>query len=330
MSDRKKDHINLAFQSRIEKGKADNRFDYEPMLSAHPRQLPQPFSFAGKTMRLPVWVSSMTGGTALAGNINRNLAQACREFGMGMGLGSCRVLLDDASHLADFDVRRILGDEQPLYANLGICQLEKLLTGHQLHRIDQMVEMLRADGLIIHVNPLQEAFQPEGDRLLHSPIELIEWFLKETKLRIIVKEVGQGMGPQSLAKLMALPIEAIEFGALGGTNFSLLEMLRHDETVASAMEPFAHIGHTADEMLCTINALVAENSAVRCKQLIISGGITSVLHGHHLVKLSQTPAVFGMGAMFLKHATSGYDTLRQYVEQLQYGWMLAEAFLKRR
>ena len=158
MSDRKKDHLKLAFQSRIEKTGADSRFDYEPMLSAHPNHPPEPFAFAGKTMRLPVWVSSMTGGTDLAGTINRNLAQACREFGMGMGLGSCRILLDDAAHLADFDVRHILGDEQPLYANLGICQLEKLMLNHQLHRVDELVAMLNADGIIIHVNPLQEAF----------------------------------------------------------------------------------------------------------------------------------------------------------------------------
>lgn len=330
MSDRKKDHLKLAFQSRIEKAGADSRFDYEPMLSAHPNHPPEPFAFAGKTMRLPVWVSSMTGGTDLAGTINRNLAQACREFGMGMGLGSCRILLDDAAHLADFDVRHILGDEQPLYANLGICQLEKLMLDRQLHRVDELVAMLNADGIIIHVNPLQEAFQPEGDRLTLPPIELIERFLNETSLRVIVKEVGQGMGPESLARLMALPLEAVEFGALGGTNFSMLEMLRHDEAFASAMEPFANVGHTADEMLHATNAIVAENSGIRCHQLIISGGITSVLHGHHLVKQSRIPAVFGMGAMFLKHATTDYATLRRYVERLQYGWMLAEAFLRRR
>lgn len=329
MKDRKKDHIKLAFQSRVDNHQADKRFNYEPMLSAHPQSAPQPFAFAGKTMRLPLWVSSMTGGTQLAGIINRNLAQACREFGMGLGLGSCRILLDDTTHLKDFDVRHIIGDEQPLYANLGICQLEKMLVGNQTSRITQLVEQLKADGIIIHVNPLQEAFQPEGDRLTHSPIDLIEWFLSETSLRVIVKEVGQGMGPQSLARLMALPIEAIEFGALGGTNFSLLEMLRHDEAFASAMQPFASVGHSADEMLHTINGLVAENAAIRCQQLIISGGITSVLHGHHLVKTSKTLAVFGMGAMFLKHATDDYANLQTYVKRLEYGWMLAEAFLKR-
>jgi isopentenyl-diphosphate Delta-isomerase len=330
MSDRKKDHINLAFQSRIDQSKGDRRFDYEPMLSAHPHEKPKLFGFAGKFMRLPLWVSSMTGGTQLAGAINHNLARACAEFGMGMGLGSCRMLLDGDTHLKDFDVRHIIGDEQPLFANLGICQLEKLLLSNQSHRVTELVGKLKADGIIIHVNPLQEAFQPEGDRLAHAPIDLIEWFLRETSLRVVVKEVGQGMGPQSLARLMMLPIEAIEFGALGGTNFSLLEMMRHDEAFAEAMQPFASVGHTADDMLHNVNAFVAENSGVRCHQLIISGGITSVLHGHHLVKSSKIPAVFGMGAMFLKYAMDDYQALQTYVKRLEYGWMLAESYLRRK
>ena len=99
---RKKDHIDLAFKSQVESGALDRRFNYEPALAAHPEpgSIP-PLRFLGKTLHTPIWVSSMTGGTGHARTINRNLARACAEFGMGMGLGSCRQLLyPDGYHRA--------------------------------------------------------------------------------------------------------------------------------------------------------------------------------------------------------------------------------------
>jgi len=115
---RKRDHIELAFQSQINEGLLDKRFYYEPLLAGHPKHGSYPsFQFLGKTMRVPLWVSSMTGGTQLAHTINHNLARACREFGMGMGLGSCRSLLYTDDTLADFNVRKIIGDDLPLFAN---------------------------------------------------------------------------------------------------------------------------------------------------------------------------------------------------------------------
>ena len=173
MEDRKKDHIELAFQSQTLLHSLDKRFDYEPMLAAHPHGVMPPISFLGKQMKVPLWVSSMTGGTRLASTVNRNLAQACHEFGMGMGLGSCRILLDDATHFVDFDQRDTIGDDLPFYANLGICQIEQLIEMNQVDKIIALVDRLRANGLIIHVNPMQEWFQPEGDILRSAPLEKI-------------------------------------------------------------------------------------------------------------------------------------------------------------
>jgi len=328
MEDRKKEHLQLAFASRIDARDADTGFDYEPLLSAHPIGELQPFAFAGKSMRLPVWVSSLTGGSERSGVINRRLAAVCGEFGMGMGLGSCRILLDDERFLPDFDVRTFMGDEVPLYANLGICQLEKMLQSQRFSEIEQLVTLLRADGVIIHINPLQEAFQPEGDRLELAPVDILDEFLKQTTLRVIVKEVGQGMGPASLRRLLQMPIQAIEFGALGGTNFSRLEMLRDGDVLREIFDSFAHVGHSPDEMLACVNGLIVDNAATRFPELIISGGITSPLHGYRLVRTSVLPAVYGMGARFLKFADQGEAPLRDFVSALQKSWMLADAFLK--
>jgi isopentenyl-diphosphate Delta-isomerase len=327
MEDRKKAHIDLAFKSRVIAGEADGRFNYEPLLAAHPSGTTPKFAFAGKTMRLPVWVSSMTGGTALAGQINRNLAQACAEFGLGMGLGSCRILLDDNKYLSDFDVRHILGQEAPFYANIGIAQLEALIDKGASDKIDELVHKLKADGIIIHVNPLQEAFQPEGDVFLKPPIETIRQFLETSKTRVIVKEVGQGMGPESLKQLMKLPIEAIEFGALGGTNFTKLELSRQDATGVSILNHFGKVGHTAEEMTAMLNNLVESEPELKCNQVIISGGIRNILDGYYLINTSALPSVFGMGSAFLEHATEDYESLRTFVQQIEKSLSLAERFL---
>ncbi|NTV84971.1 MAG: isopentenyl-diphosphate delta-isomerase, partial [Bacteroidales bacterium] len=162
MTDRKKDHIELAFNAKTGKEEIDRRFFYEPMMAKHPAAGLAPFTFLGKTLRAPIWVSSMTGGTKLAGHINHNLAKVCREFGLGMGLGSCRPILDNEEHFEDFDMRGIIGDDLPFYANLGIAQLEEMVLKDDISPVNRLIERLRADGLIIHVNPLQEWLQPEG------------------------------------------------------------------------------------------------------------------------------------------------------------------------
>ena len=328
MSDRKKDHINQAFQARVEKDEADKRFNYEPLLSAHPVEKLTPFSFAGKTMQLPLWISSMTGGTPQAGAINRNLARACNEFGLGMGVGSCRALLRNNQHLDDFNLRPIIGQDSPFYANLGIAQLEHLIEEKAVDKISKLIDLLQADGIIIHINPLQEAFQPEGEVFKRPPLDTIEEFLEITNTRVIIKEVGQGMGPESIERLLQLPIEAIEFGALGGTNFTLLELLRSKSDDLTASEAFGKIGHTAEEMTQMINEIVSKSNTYKCKQLIISGGITHILDGYYLQQLSKLTSVIGMGSALLKFASGEYEELQRYLKQVERSYQLALAYLK--
>lgn len=327
---RKRDHIELAFRSKVEEAQLDRRFHYEPLLAAHPepRSLP-PFPFLGKTLRVPLWVSSMTGGTDWARTINTNLARACREFGMGMGLGSCRSLLYSNDTLSDFDVRLLIGEEQPLYANLGIAQLEQLIEHGELERITGLVAKLRADGLIIHVNPLQEWLQPEGDRFKQPPLETIVQVLEALpSLSVIVKEVGQGMGPQSLRALLKLPLAAIDFAAGGGVNFALLELLRSDPALLEAYQPLAQVGHSAEEMADMCNQLLDELGPERqCGQLIISGGIRDFLDGYYLTRKVKLPAVYGKASGFLRHARGDYEELRRYVDTQVRGLEIANAYL---
>jgi isopentenyl-diphosphate Delta-isomerase len=324
---RKSDHITLALKSRVHQTAFDARFDYEPLFHAHPSPSDFPaIEFLGKQFRLPIWVSSMTGGTEKAGKINHRLARVCNEFGMGMGLGSCRQLLYSHDHLADFDVRSLIGD-QPLYANLGIAQLETLFAEGAEKKITELMHVLQADGLIIHVNPLQEALQPEGDAYLLPPIQTIERVLDQVKVPLIVKEVGQGFGPKSLEALLRLPLDAIEFAAGGGTNFALLELLRSDQIHLDLLSPLAQIGHTAPDMVQMTNSL-SKQLGPDCltKQIIISGGIQTWLDGYHLMKSSNLSAIYGQASAFLPYALESYDQLRAAVAVQAKGLALAHAY----
>jgi len=327
VSDRKLEHIKLALDSQTKLEEQDLRFNYEPLLSAHPQNMDLSILFLGKTMQTPIWVSSMTGGTGVAKTINRNIARACREFGMGMGLGSCRKILFDKTHWADFNFRDEIGD-QPFWANLGVAQVEELLASNNIQAVIDLVGELRADGLMVHVNPLQEWFQPEGNRLKQSPLLTIQQLLDQVSLKVIVKEVGQGFGPESLRQLLALPIEAIEFGAYGGTNFSKLEMLRGDRQKLEVSLPFAFVGQSASQMVDSINQILKENPNPLCRQLIISGGIQNVLDGYYLTSKSQLPAVFGMASAVLKHASESYESLSGFLKNQVQALSLAKAYLK--
>lgn len=327
LTSRKSDHIKMSADSvpdtRINLGKTT----YEPLLNPHPtRDSDIGQIFLGYRFGMPLWISSMTGGTDHANRINHNLAKACGEFGLGMGLGSCRPLLESDDRFADFDVKGLMG-ESPLFANFGIAQLEQLIEADALNKVTDILKKLQADGLVIHVNPLQEWAQAEGDRYKKPALETIRTVCDSLDTQIIVKEVGQGMGPQSLKALLALPIAAIELAAFGGTNFSLLEHRRakgdsHDNTPA---ESFAYIGHTAGDMIQYLNVLHAQSPTD--KDIIISGGVKDPLSGHILRQSCALNSVIGMASGVLKHAMGDYDDLRAYLIEVKECLAMAQAFV---
>ena len=326
---RKRDHIELAFRSQVGSDSLDPRFYYEPLLAAHPNKSTHKHVFLGKELHNPIWVSSMTGGTELARTINHNLARACKDFGMGMGLGSCRGLLNSDEYLKDFDIRPIMGNDLPLYANLGIAQLEQLLLNNEETKVFRLMDKLRADGLIIHVNPLQEWLQPEGDRFTQPPLQTIEKYLSIADRPVIVKEVGQGMGYASMKALFQLPLAAVDFAASGGTNFAMLELLRSNPEKKNIFEMLAKVGHSAEEMVRMVNKIKEElGEKMICKEVIISGGIKNFLDGYYLINKLNLSCVYGQASGFLKYARGDYQDLHNYVQSQVDGLALAKAFLK--
>jgi isopentenyl-diphosphate delta-isomerase len=324
---RKKDHIELAFKSQLDN--TDHRFYYEPLLSGHPENNLKDIPFIGKKLKAPIWISSMTGGTGKAKTINENLGRACGEYGLGMGLGSCRIILEDDTFFEDFNLRPTIGNNYPFFANLGVAQLETLITNKRISQVQKLVDKLKADGIIIHVNPLQEWLQPEGDHFTMTSLQVVEEILNVVDCPVIVKEVGQGMGYHSLKALFQLPLAAIDFAAHGGTNFAMLELLRADEISRELYTPLAHIGHTAEEMVGFTNQIVDElGDDRRCNFVIISGGIKTFLDGYYLINKIKVPAIYGMASPFLKHAMGEYAPLKSFVELQLEGLKIANAMLR--
>lgn len=326
---RKSDHINLAFESQQVLDQVDNRFYYEPILSSHlTDESLLEVEFVDHTLKLPFWVSSMTGGTEKASVINENLAKACGQFGMGMGLGSCRYLLNNDEYLKDFQVKKYMPD-MPLYANLGIAQLEEIARENTWSVVAEMLKKLEVDGLFIHVNPLQEYAQPEGDRFLLSPLETIKHCLDNLDCPLIVKEVGQGMGPKSLQALLGLPLKAIEFASSGGTNFALLELLRSDEMKQNELRGITNIGHTAEQMVGFLNEIKRESPGnILVNDIIISGGVRGFLDNYYLRDKIDFNAVTGHASAFLRYALKGYSELSAYIEEQKKGLLVAHSYLQ--
>lgn len=327
--ERKKDHIKLAFDSQV----SDQRnfgMVYEPMLAGMDDEIDLSIDLAGKRLKAPLWISSMTGGTASAASINKNLAIAAGKTGIGLGLGSCRPLLESDDRLGDFAIRKHIGDA-PLYANLGIAQVECLLEEGKASEISALVEKLEADGLILHVNPLQEYMQPEGDRIRKAPLETLKRLLDVFDKPLIIKEVGQGMGPRSLYELCKLPLAAIEFAAFGGTNFTKLEQTRHktpESGTKNELSAFAHMGHTASEMVDWLNQIMDKETTL-CSRFIISGGVPSMAEGHALRSRLKAPSLIGMAQAYLKRALIDADAVEQFINEQIEALTLASLYLKR-
>ena len=216
MSHRKDDHLNLAKESQsLRVGHSFQNLDYEPLLySPKEREVK---TFLNYKNLSPLFISSMTAGGKNSLQINTRLAKASSYFQIPFALGSCRSILesDENHHTEQFTFRHIVKDKAPIIANLGIAQLEEFLLNDKLTLIDKMVEKIEADALAIHINLLQEFYQPEGDLLRQPVLKTLKEALSFLKTPIILKEVGQGMGPRSIEEVFKIPLVSFETASFG-------------------------------------------------------------------------------------------------------------------
>ncbi len=328
---RKKDHLSLIGKSIIKACQQDKRFHYEPLFSSpgEVQDCDLSLNFLGKHFAAPLWISSITGGYQEGEKLNQIFALLCREFELGMSTGSIRPLLNDSKRKKSFDLRPLLGKERPFYLNIGIAQIEELLASKELARLTDIISDLDADGLVIHINPLQELMQEEGDCYKRAPLSLLEEFLVEVpSVKTIVKEVGQGFGPRSLEALLHLPLVAIEFAALGGSNFAKLEMQRRESSAFLDWQNLSYLGATNEQMLnCFKRLRNSSENMTRCENIIISGGINSFLDGFFWLERVSCPALYGMAQQILQWSLEGEKFALERMKNHIWGLKIAKSFL---
>jgi isopentenyl-diphosphate delta-isomerase len=223
---RKADHIRINLEEDVRSGLTTGleryRFIHQALPEIDLEQVDLHLSMFGKTLRAPILISSMTGGTEEAGAINQTLAAAAQETGVAMGLGSQRAAIEHPELAWTFQVRGVAPDIL-LFANLGAIQLNY---GYGVEHCLQAVEMIQADALVLHLNALQEAVQPEGDTRFTGLLDKIEAVCRALPVPVIAKEVGWGFSESAARQLASAGVSAIDVAGAGGTSWTQVEMHR--------------------------------------------------------------------------------------------------------
>ena len=247
---RKKDHIRINLEndvhSGIHTGLERFRFIHRalPELDLDEIELGQ--TLFGRQLQAPILISSMTGGTQDAAKINQILAQAAQASGIAMGVGSQRAAIEQPELSATFQVRQVAPDIL-LFANLGAVQLNY---GYGVEQCLQAVEMIAADALVLHFNPLQEALQPEGDTRFAGLLDKIRIVCQEVSVPVIAKEVGWGFSQSDARNLLDAGVAAIDVAGAGGTSWSQVEMHRaKNESQARLAAAFVNWGIPTSEAI---------------------------------------------------------------------------------
>jgi isopentenyl-diphosphate Delta-isomerase len=258
----------------------------------------------GRELRAPLLISCMTGGTPEAAKVNRMLARVAEEFGFAMGLGSGRVMLEHPETISSFDVRDVAPNVM-LLANLGAVQLNN---GYGKEACLRMVELVRADALVLHLNPLQEALQPEGDTDFRGLLEKIGELCAKLPVPVLVKEVGWGLSGAVVRALFAHGVAGVDVAGAGGTSWSEVERHRTTERwrVRVAAQ-FAGWGIPTAESIRAARA-VAPNELV-----IASGGVRDGLDAAKAIALGADLA--GVAGPFLRAAAEGIEPARELARE---------------
>ncbi len=313
-AERKRQHLAICLREDVRSDLTNGLERYHLIHQALPElaldEVDTGLTFLGRRLRAPLLISPMTGGVAEAREINRTLARAAQEFGLALGLGSQRAALEDATLEETYRIRD-LAPEIPILANLGAVQLNK---GYGVAACLRAIEMVRADALVLHLNPLQEALQPEGDTAFAGLTERIAEVCSALDVPVIVKEVGSGISLATAHRLREAGVWGLDVAGAGGTSWSEVE--RHRAADASAAEVAAAF---RDWGLPTALCLSTLHAAWPAWPLIASGGIRDGVAVAKCLALGAQMA--GLAHALLAPAVGGElplrDRLRAVIQQLR-------------
>jgi isopentenyl-diphosphate delta-isomerase len=260
--------------------------------------------FLSFPLLLPLFISSMTGGNEESIKINRNLALAAEEKGIAIGLGSQRPMLENPELVNSFKIRN-LAPHVPIFGNIGAVQFNYGLTDD---KCKWLVETIDANGLILHLNPLQEALQPEGEKNFSGLLRKIERLCKVFQFPIIVKEVGWGLSKTTAQKLIDAGVSAVDVAGAGGTSWAKVEANRiSDEQMQKIAFDFSNWG------IPTANCIREIRSIDKKIPLIASGGIHNGIETAKCIALGAN--LCGMAGGLLR---AGANSSQKVIDEIEY------------
>ncbi len=306
---RKADHLRIALEEDVQFPRLTSGFErYQLVHNALPEvnleEVDLQISMFGKTLQAPLLISSMTGGTKEAGEINRRLAEAAEVRGIAMGVGSQRVALEHPDQAYTFHVRQV-APSILLFANLGAVQLNY---EYSIDHCRRAVEMIEADALILHLNPLQEALQADGNWNWSGLLRKIEVICRTLDVPVIAKEVGWGISASVARQLVNAGVAAIDVAGAGGTSWSEVEYHRAPNTrFRHLARAFADWGLPTALSLQWVRRVVPSHVAV-----FASGGIRTGIDAVKALALGAD--MVGMATPFLHAATQGTSAIIETID----------------
>jgi isopentenyl-diphosphate delta-isomerase len=303
LEQRKSQHLDLALRPDVEP-EGDGplwrcvRFIHCALPELRMDEVDLSATLCGVKLRAPLMIVGMTGGTARAAQINRDLALLAQEEGIAFGVGSMRVVLRDPASIATFDVR----PARPplLLANLGAQQLVQTPDAAQ-----RLIDALGADGICIHLNPGQELVQEEGDRDFTGCLDAIGALAHTLGPKLLVKETGCGISPAVARALRDRGVTTMDVSGQGGTSWTRVEQLRAQAPAAQALGALL-----SDWGIPAAAAIAGARKAVGSSaQLVSSGGIRSGLDAARAIALGADVAGFAL-PLLRAHQSGGLEGAR--------------------
>ncbi|ASK61429.1 type 2 isopentenyl-diphosphate Delta-isomerase [Virgibacillus phasianinus] len=309
---RKTEHIRLCLNDNVEgvnktTGLEGISFIHNALPEINFDDIKLDSSFLGKKVKAPFLVSSMTGGSELAEEINGNLAKAAEQKGWAIALGSTRALLESDAHKDSFLVRQH-APTAPLIANIGAVQFNY---GYGAKECQQIVDLTEADSIVLHLNSLQEITQDEGDTNFHELIPKIKKVCKELTVPVGVKEVGFGIDGTVAKRLYDAGISYIDVAGAGGTSWSQVEKLRSNDPLRkAAAEAFNSWGIPTKDCIVSVRSELGSNIPV-----VASGGMKTGLDAAKALTIGAD--VIGFARKLLQAATESEEAVVQAMEQIE-------------
>lgn len=311
ISERKKEHVELTVgegtQYQTLSGFENFRFNHNALPEVNLSEVCTKAYLLEREFSFPLFLSSMTGGILEAGPINAIIAEFCEEKNLPFGVGSQRALLEDLGSKESFSVVRKHAPNSFICSNIGGAQL---IGGLPKVSIELIVDSIKANAVIVHLNPLQELMQPEGDVNFYGILDGIEKLVRNTELPVIVKETGAGISASVAKKLLNVGVKAIDVSGAGGTSWAKVENFRSNNL--NPYHEFDEWGIPTADCLIELSKLEWERSF----EIISSGGIRtafdiakSICLGAHFTAMAQ-PIISAINR-------NGLESLNEYYERIE-------------